>query len=78
MSAYESQNKIILAELNEGVRITQRDALILCGSSRLAARVHDLKEKGAKIVKETITVNAFGRKSRVAQYFIKDTKKSCA
>ena len=63
----ESQNAKILAWLQEGHKITQMDALKLCGCFRLASRIHDLRERGWNITKEMIILN---NGKRVAQYSI--------
>lgn len=67
-----SQNKMIAAYLNQGKRITQWEALFMFGCSRLASRIHDLREKGMNIQKETIILPQNGK--RVAQYYIAQEK----
>ena len=44
-----SQNSQILSHLKRGRAITPREALILYGVMRLAARVNDLRAKGHQI-----------------------------
>ena len=61
----ESQNSKILEYLLEGNKLTQLEALALCGCFRLASRVYDLRERGYNITKEMI-ISKNGK--RVAQY----------
>lgn len=61
----ESQNGKILAWLQEGNKITQMDALNLCGCFRLASRIYDLRERGYDIIKEMIILP---NGKRVAEY----------
>ena len=61
----QSQYKQILAYMKSGNKITQMDALHLCGCFRLASRIHDLREKGYDIKAEKITTLT-GK--RVCQY----------
>lgn len=49
-----SQNDWIITELAKRP-LTPMDALIGCGCLRLAARILELKHKGHKIEKETVT-----------------------
>ncbi len=46
----KSQNLEILSWLKKGRSITALEALRLFGCMRLAARIHDLKESGNKIL----------------------------
>lgn len=62
-----SQKGKILARLKAGKTITPLEALDLCGSLRLGARIFDLKADGYPIEKEIIEV-APG--VRVAQYYL--------
>lgn len=64
-SSSESQNAKILEYLQEGGKLTQMDALNLCGCFRLASRVYDLRERGYNIIKEMIILT---NGKRVAQY----------
>ena len=50
-----------------GNKLTSLEALNLFGCMRLASRIHDLRERGMEIKKETIVVNS-GK--RVTQYFV--------
>ena len=61
----ETQNAKILSWLQEGNKITQMDALKLCGCFRLASRIYDLREKGWNITKEMIILP---NGKRVAEY----------
>ncbi len=49
------QAQMILAALLAGERITPMDALTLCGSWRLAARVKDLRLAGWNVVSERVS-----------------------
>lgn len=60
-----TQCDCILGRLKEGKAITAIEALDLCGCFRLAARIHDLKERGCDIITEKITTPS-GKK--VASY----------
>ncbi len=60
-----SQNGKILAHLKAGKTITPLEALDLCGSLRLGARIFELKADGHPIEKELIEVSPG---VRVAQY----------
>jgi len=51
-----SQAKRILAYMQAGNRITHREAETLFGSSRLAARISDIKAEGHTIQSEMITL----------------------
>lgn len=42
----ETQNQIILSHLKSGKIITPMDALDICGSFRLSARIFELRKKG--------------------------------
>ena len=50
-----SQSKKILAYLKSGKRLTPLQALNRFGCFRLAARIHELKAKGHRIVQKTAT-----------------------
>lgn len=55
--------------------ITQLQANQYLGVSRLAAVIFDLRQKGYNIESEIIEVtNRWGEKTRVARYYLKDTK----
>lgn len=59
----------ILAHLREGKTITDGEARAMFGCNRLAARIHDLRQRGHNIKDETITVkNRIGKDCRVARY----------
>ena len=61
----ESQNKQIKAWLESGKSLTPLDALALCNSSRLGARVFDLKnDYGMNIKTEMVEENG----KRFARY----------
>lgn len=65
----DSQCKMILFYLKEYGKITAQDALKLCGCMRLAARIHDLRQKGIPIKTETREYkNSAGNKVRYAIY----------
>lgn len=69
MTEREAQKKIILEHLAAGENLTPADAFRLTGSTRLSARIYDLRREGYVINTEMITVrNRFGRTATVAQY----------
>lgn len=60
------QAQAILAAMLEGQTVSPMDAMRLCGSWRLAARVGDLKESGWNVVSERVSDN----ERTYAQYHI--------
>ena len=69
MTERETQKKIILEHLSAGEKLTPADAYRLTGSTRLSARIYDLRRDGHVINTEMITIrNRFGRTATVAQY----------
>ena len=68
MSKKESQNKKIIAYLEDGNAITPIEALTLFGCMRLASRIADLKKKGYPI---TSTIISTGD-ARYAQYKLEE------
>ena len=69
MSERETQKKIILEHLLANEALTPADAFRLTGSTRLSARIYDLRRDGYAINTEMITVrNRFGRTATVARY----------
>jgi len=54
----ETQNQIILSHLKSGKVITPMDALDICGSFRLSARIFELREKGWPIFCERKAVES--------------------
>ena len=68
MSKKESQNKKIIAYLEDGNAITPIEALTLFGCMRLAARISDLKRRGY-IISKTMKTNG---DSRYAQYKLEE------
>lgn len=69
MTEHDAQKKIILEHLAMGEKLTPADAFRLTGSTRLSARIYDLRCDGYVINTEMITVrNRFGRTATVAQY----------
>ena len=69
MNERETQKKIILEHLAMGEKLTPADAFRLTGSTRLSARIYDLRRDGYVINTEMITVrNRLGRTATVAQY----------
>lgn len=65
----ESQNKLILAHLAEGNRITGLGALRKFGVSHLPRRILDLKEAGHKLESEWVIVTkANGDAARVKEW----------
>lgn len=67
----DTQCDCILEILKTGRSITQLEALNLCGCFRLAARIHDLRDRGNDIITETITTQS-GKK--VASYRLASTQ----
>ena len=63
----DSQCKLILAHLRLGLSVTPADAWRRWGCMRLAARINDLRKRGAQI--EAIWERANGK--RYARYFLK-------
>lgn len=51
-----TQNDAILSALRRGERLTPRDALLVYGTSRLAARIWDLKQAGHAISERMVKV----------------------
>ena len=73
MNEHEAQKKIILEHLAAGEKLTPADAFRLTGSTRLSARIYDLRRDGYVINTEMITVrNRFGRTAMVARYSMED------
>lgn len=66
----DSHPEQILAHLQMGRTLTQREALRYFGCMRLAARVRELNQCRAGIQKRMITVPGRNRRARVAEYFI--------
>jgi hypothetical protein len=64
-----SQNRMILEHLSKGFRLTPMDALRLFRCSRLAARIHDLKQHGANI-DSICVIDDDGR--HYSEYFMKE------
>lgn len=54
MNTSASQNQAILQHLEAGHALTHVDALRLFGCARLAARINDLRMRGAQIVTDTV------------------------
>ena len=62
-----SQNDKIRAWLLDGRSITSWQAIMMFGCTRLAARVHDIREKGLDVkVRKKITPNG----TCVAEYYL--------
>ena len=61
----ETQNAKILAWLEDGNKLTQKEAYERFQCFRLASRIHDLRDKGWNITKEMI-ITTTGK--RVAEY----------
>ena len=69
MNERETQKKIILEHLSAGEKLTPADAFRLTGSTRLSARIYDLRRDGYVINTEMIPVKKrFGGTAMVAQY----------
>lgn len=67
----ETQNQAILEHLKSGRPITPLDALDLCGSFRLSARIFELREQGWPIECDRVDVGG-GR--RVGHYSLVNDK----
>jgi predicted amidohydrolase len=63
-----SQTEVILAALRGGERLTQLDAISRFGCTRLAARIHELREQGYAVQTRTIKTRT-GK--RIAEYSMK-------
>ena len=65
-----TQTTAVLEYLNRYGTITPLDALREIGCFRLAARIHDLEQKGYHIPRKTIEVTGkkTGKKVRITQY----------
>jgi hypothetical protein len=63
----QSQNKMILAHMMGGKRITALEALNLFGCLRLASRINDLRNQGFIIQKQMIKTES---EKHVMQYWI--------
>lgn len=57
----ETQAAAILAYLKRHGTITASEALSLCGTFRLSARIYDLKERGCDIWAERVSVEEDGK-----------------
>ena len=55
-----TQNEMILADLEKGVKITPLTALSRYGCLRLAARIQDLRDRGYNIKTEMVWVKKVG------------------
>ena len=62
-----SQTDLILEWMLAGNSITPLEALSMCGCSRLAARIADIRAKGYLVYSETITLP---NGKRVSQYHL--------
>ena len=66
------QKDRILEYLKEHGSITPLESWRECGVYRLASRIHDLKQDGFDIEKDTATVtNSYGEQVRFARYSLK-------
>ncbi len=65
-----TQTQAILQYLNQYGSITPLDALRELGCFRLAARIHDIEQKGYRIPRRTVTVTGkkTGRKVQITEY----------
>ena len=68
--AEKSQKDAILEYLEEGNSITQLDALILFGCSRLATRICDLRKDGWAIQSKRVKVPTRSGYTTVSKYWI--------
>lgn len=66
-----SQSAEILAALQAGETLTQRDATRRFGCGRLGARIWELRREGLNIQREMVKVKkANGKQTSVARYFL--------
>ena len=66
-----TQEQAILRHLRKGKTLTALEALALCGSYRLAARVHQLRQDGHNIkAKRRISYGG----ARVAEYYLDSSR----
>lgn len=66
----ESQNKAVLAHLEQGKTITSIEALNLYGCFRLGARIHNLRESGYNIKTNMVKQG----EKRFAEYSLDNSK----
>lgn len=66
-----SQNQQIADYLRAGNALTPRDALVMFGCARLAARIGELKGAGMEIESAMIEVEGAHGPARVARYVLK-------
>lgn len=73
MDRTKTQNRVILSYLKAGGRLSSLKALDLCGTTRLAARIMDLRNAGHDIVttRKNMKVES-GAACSYAEYFIPD------
>jgi hypothetical protein len=70
-----SQCDEVLRLLKDGRSITSREMIDDYGITRLAARVHELRQKGWLIDSLPVAVmNRYGRRVRVSQYWLADNE----
>ena len=70
-----TQNEMIIDYMKENGSITQMDAIIEIGCTRLPSRICEIKKSGIRINKEMIPVkNRFGSNVYVARYSIGDSE----
>lgn len=55
MDREKTQNRVILRHLQAGGKLTALEALDLCGTMRLSARIMDLRNAGYDIVTNRVT-----------------------
>lgn len=67
MTTIQSQNAAILDYLQDGLTITQADAINLFGCYRLSARIYDLRKAGFEIGSNMDEIEAGAH--RFARYF---------
>ena len=70
------QTERVRAYLETHKNITPKEAMQELGIYRLGARIYDLKQQGAPIRSGWLeTVNRYGEKTRVKQYWMEETEK---
>jgi len=71
----QTQTSRLLAYLQAGHAITSDEAKQELGIARLASRIHDLKDSGFDITKETIIVpNRWGEDCHITKYSMATVK----
>lgn len=66
-----SQSQILLAAMKAGKHITDESAQELCGTFRLSARIHDLRQMGYQIGDVwRVGITRTGKQMKYKEYFL--------